>query len=213
VWRAAEQAAAADEAGANNEASPLIWSLCRREYARLWTAEGGKMMEALLGGPKWILAVALSAAQGLGAEQSKPIVHKSKVWDVRAVAAVIVRHGAIGKPAAPPESQMIEIEITSEYIGPEAEVPPPSVAVVGASGAEYKPLRGYTAVNAEAMGVMVEHLGWLMSSSDKTPKSKRLRPGTSLTGVIHYVAVPQREAVASLKLQFADVEPFLLKAK
>ena len=167
---------------------------------------------ALVKSRYWLVVAVLAAAVG-GQEQTKAIRLKSEAWEVTRVAAAIVKSGAFGKPAAPMQERMLEIEISSEYIGPEAELTPPTVAVVGASGAEYKPLKGYTAVNAESMGSVAGHFGWLMSAADDIPIAKRLSRGTSLPGVIYYVAVPDREPGATLKLRFADVKPFPLNAK
>jgi hypothetical protein len=142
--------------------------------------------------------------------QPSPATGKSRAWSVVVVSAQKYTWTLEGLDqwGPPMDAFNLVLELRFEYVGPEAPIDPPHVAVVNDQG-ERRGMRGTVSMDSSEL----DALDWLLSASGKSPTKLVLKTGArfgSKTPVTYYIAnIPKNSA--DLKLVFGDVPPFSIQ--
>jgi hypothetical protein len=145
-----------------------------------------------------------------GVVQPSPATGKSQTWSVVVVSAQKYTWTLEGLDqwGPPADAFNLVLELRFEYVGPEAAVDPPQVAVVNEQG-ERRGMRGTVSTGSSEL----DALDWLLSATRTEPTKLALKTGArfgSKTPVTYYFAnIPTNSA--NLKLVFGDVPPFLIQ--
>ena len=146
-------------------------------------------------------------------EQGKGAGGESKTWRVVVVSAekYTLALPDIDQYGPPADEFNLVLKLAIEYVGPDADISAPEVAVVDDKGKEYR-MRG-TVEMAVADSADMKVVGWLLSATHRQPDNLPLKTGQKVgpkSPVTYYFAGIPKDS-QEIKLRFGDVPAFTIR--